>query len=367
MPVTARVAVARLNEPRLRVEEVRLPDPGPDQVIVKEFFSGICHSQLHEIHGTTGPRTDHILLGHEATGTVVAAGKDVRHVKEGDNVWVTFINRNPSFAGEPTKRWSLALPDGQQAWSYDVFTWADHTIAQQRFVVPMPPSARKDVTAIIGCAVPTGFGSVYYTAGVRAGQSVAVFGAGGVGLSAIAGARIVGASPIIAVDLREEKLALAKKMGATVAINASVEDPVARIRELTRRDDRFDINGDPVAGVDFAFDCIGAAATMRQILPAVRPSVLGAPTGGTAVLVGIPVGKTDLDTNDLMMNEKKYIGSMAGSCQPERDFPALLRWFEAGALDLDTLVTRRFKLDQINEAFEALQAGEILGRSIIEF
>ena len=366
MTTRARVAVSRLGEPELRLEEVMLSDPGPDQVVVKEFFSGICHSQLHELHGTGGGRHDNLVFGHEATGVVVAVGSNVSHVKEGDHVWVTFINRNPSYRGVPAPRWSVALPDGEVAWSYDVFTWADHTIADARFIVPMPQESRKDVTAIICCAVPTGVGAVINTARVRPGSSVAVFGVGGVGLSAVAGARLAGARPIIAVDLKAEKLDFAKKLGATIGINANEVDAVAAIRDLTRQDDAYDINGQPIAGVDYAFDCIGVDATMRQILPAARPGVLGIETGGTAVLVGIPTGPIELDTNDMMMNEKKYIGVMAGSALPERDFPVLLSWYEQGLLDLDAMVTRRFKLDEINDAVRALERGEILGRAIIE-
>ena len=121
MPVRARVAVSRFDDPELRVEEVSLPDPGPDQVVVKEYFSGICHSQLHQIHGTGGPRDRHLVMGHEATGVVVAKGANVTHVKEGDTVWVTFINRNEAFKGMPVESIWVDLPGGDRAMTWDVF------------------------------------------------------------------------------------------------------------------------------------------------------------------------------------------------------------------------------------------------------
>ena len=366
MPTDARVVVVPEGEdrPTLRVDHVRLPDPGPNQVVVKQFASGICHSQLHQMHR---PRTGPVVLGHESTGIVVAKGSNVSHVKEGDRVMVTWVPRD----GENTNRRpdpvELELEDGSVARTGNVFTWADNTIADEQYVVAMPNDVRTDVTAIIGCAVMTGAGAVYHTAAVKKGESVAVFGVGGVGLSAITAAAVIGADPIIAVDLDEEKLRFAQKFGATVGVNASQGDPIEKIRELTRRSGEFDMLGNPVAGADFAFDCIGVRKTMEQILPAVRPGVLGRSTGGTAVLVGVPTTMVEIDPRDLLINEKKYIGSIGGSCRPDRDFPMFIRWYKEGALDLDALVTQRFALDQINEATDALEGGKISGRSILEF
>lgn len=350
MPTTARVVVLPQEEAPLRTEEVRLPDPGPHQVVVKQFASGICHSQLHQMHR---PRTSPIVLGHESTGVVLARGSGVTHVKEGDRVMVTWVPRDRAGATHTPEPATLALPDGTVARAQNVFTWADHTIADEQFVVTMPGDVPTDVTAIIGCAVMTGAGAVYHTAGVKEGQSVAVFGAGGVGLSAIAGAAVVGASPIIVVDLTEEKLEFARKFGATIGVNASEGDPVAKVRELTG------------GGADFAFDCIGVKATMEQILPAVRPGILGERSGGVAVLVGVPMTTAELDMRDMLVGEKTYRGSIGGSCRPDRDFPMFLRWFKEGQLDLNALVTARYALDQINEATAALEQGRIAGRSIL--
>ncbi len=362
MPTPARVVIVpeSLGAP-LRIDEVRIPDPGPYQVVVKQYASGVCHSQLHQIHR---PRQTPVILGHESTGVVVAKGAQVRHVKEGDDVMVTWVPRDGEHADRRPEGIDLTLGDGSVAKTASSFTWADVTIADEQYVVKTPGSHRKDVTAIIGCAVMTGAGAVYYTAGVQKGESVAVFGVGGVGLSAIAAAKVVEANPVIAVDLDDEKLEFAKKFGATHGVNASQVDPIEAIREITRKTEP---NGAAVFGADFAFDCIGVKKTMEQILPAARNGVLGARTGGTAVLVGVPTTSAELDARDLLINEKKYIGSIGGSCRPDRDFPMFLRWYAEGDLDLDALVTRRFKIEEINDAVHALETGKITGRAILEF
>ena len=362
MPTDARVVIVpeTLGDP-LKVESVRIPDPGPYQVVVKQYASGVCHSQLHQIHR---PRTTPVILGHESTGVVVAKGREVTHLKEGDDVMVTWVPRDGENASRRPDGVDLQLADGSIAKTTSSFTWADVTVADEQYVVRTPGNHRKDVTAIIGCAVMTGAGAVYYTAGVQKGQSVAVFGVGGVGLSAIAAAKVVEADPVIAVDLDDEKLAFAMKFGATHGVNASRVDPVEAIRELTRKTDGA---GAAIFGADFAFDCIGVRKTMEQILPAARNGVLGSRTGGMAVLVGVPTTPVELDARDLLINEKKYIGSIGGSCRPDRDFPMFLRWYAEGDLDLDALVTRRFKIDEINEAVHALESGQITGRAILEF
>ena len=248
-----------------------------------------------------------------------------------------------------------------------MFTWADHTIADELHVVKLPDDVRTDVTCIIGCAVMTGSGAVIHTAAVSQGQSVAVFGAGGVGLCAIAAARVAGATPIIAVDLDDAKLANARRHGATETVNASRMDPVESIRDLTRSEDQVDMMGQLVAGVDFAFDCIGAEATARQLLPCTRSRPVGTSESGTGVCIGIPRGTFPVEAMDLLAHEKVLTGSIGGSCRPERDVPLFLEWFSRGDLDLDALVTRRFRLDEINQAVAALEKGEIEGRAILEF
>lgn len=363
MGTFARVAVLPADTSVLRIEELELPDPGPTQVVVKQFASGVCHSQLHQMHR---PRTNPVILGHESTGVVLATGSDVSHVGEGDTVLVTWVPRNAATAPSPPVRATLEVSDGV-AQSENVFTWADHTLADQQYVVKVDPSIPTDVTSIIGCAVMTGAGAVINTAKVQPGQSVAVFGVGGVGLSAVVGARMAGADPIIAVDLDDTKLEFAKGFGATHGINASRNDPVEAIHALTRRESQFTMFRTPVSGVDFAFDCIGIKTTMEQIVPACRTGHFGAREGGTAVLVGVPMTTVELNAVDVLLNEKRFIGSIGGSCAPDRDFPRFLEWLDNGDLNLNALVTARYRLDDINEATAALQAGRISGRAILEF
>jgi len=177
----------------------------------------------------------------------------------------------------------------------------------------------------------------------------------------------LGADPIIAVDLDEQKLEFAKAFGATHGINASAVDPVEAIHAMTTKADQFTIFKAPVSGADYAFDCIGIRTTMEQIVPACRSGHFGAGPGGMAVLVGVPTTPVELNAIDVLINEKQFIGSIGGSCAPDRDFPRFLEWYDSGELDLDQLVTARYRLDQINEATDALQAGRIQGRAILEF
>jgi Zn-dependent alcohol dehydrogenase len=362
MGTSARVVVVPAAPGPLRIDEVVLPDPGPHQVVVKQFASGICHSQLHQMHG---PRTTPQVLGHESTGVVVAAGKGVNHVSEGDRVMVTWVPRRPRMRRPPELR--LALGDGTEVATRVVFTWADNTIADDQFVVPLRDGVATDVTSIIGCAVMTGAGAVVHSAGVRKGESVAVFGVGGVGLSAITAASILGAAPVIAVDLVDDKLETARKFGATETVNARNRDPVAAIHDLTRNSRATTMAGEPISGVDYAFDCIGVEATMSQIVPAARTGEFGRRSGGTAVLVGVPQGNLPIDPRDLLIQEKILMGSLGGSCHPDRDFPVFLDWYQDGRLDLDSLVTARYRIDQINEATTELEQGRISGRSILVF
>ena len=190
------------------------------------------------------------------------------------------------------------------------------------------------------------------TADVQKGQSVAVFGVGGVGLSIISGAASAGADPIIAVDLEEEKLEFAKRFGATHGVNASRKDGVEGVRRLSD------------GGVDFAFDAIGAVKTMGQILPAVRPSVMGLRTGGTAVLVGVPETDFSLNVREVIAGERKFMACIGSSSKPERDFPRFLDAYDSGILKLEELVTKRYRIEQANEAIHDLDLDRIAGRSI---
>ena len=364
MPTPARVVVLPQEPGPLQIVDVDLPDPGPYEVVVKQYASGVCHSQLHQMHN---PRENPIVLGHESTGIVLEVGSAVDHVAPGDMVMVTWVPRNASGTDRAPVLATLRLPDGSVAESENVFTWADITIADEQFVVKVAADTNRDVTSIIGCAVMTGAGAVENTANVKAGESVAVIGVGGVGLSAVVAAKVVGANPIIAVDLDDEKLAFARQFGATHTINAGEGDPVEKIKALTTRSHQRNFFGLPVSGVDYAFDCIGLKQTMEQSVPAVRDAAFGAESGGTAVLVGVPQTEVELDALDVLLMEKKFVGSIGGSCSPDRDFPKYLEWYASGQLDLDAMVTERFSLDQINEATHALETGQVSGRAIIVY
>lgn len=364
MPTSARVVVLPEDPGPLQIMEVELPDPGPYQVVIKQFASGICHSQLHQMHQ---PRTSPVVLGHESTGIVLKKGHEVSHVAEGDTVLVTWVPRDAANTNRAAEAATLTLPDGSEATSQNVYTWADHTIADEQYVVKTSPDIDKHLSAIIGCAVMTGAGAVENTAGVTAGDSVAIFGVGGVGLSAIVAASKLKANPIIAVDLDDQKLEFARQFGATHTVNARDKDPIRAIRDLTVNESKRNMGGKPVSGADFVFDCIGLKTTMEQIAPAARSGFFGAEPGGTAVLVGVPMTAVELNAIDILVNEKKFIGSIGGSCSPDRDFPKYVNWSKSGPLNLDTLVTERYTIDQINEATTALENGDIKGRSILVF
>jgi Zn-dependent alcohol dehydrogenase len=335
------------------IDEVELPDPSPTQILVKQFASGICHTQLHTLHNPDAKTP--LLLGHEATGVVVAAGSQVRHVRAGDHVMLSFMPRRLRSAARPELPTLKVRGQALRA-SGASCTWSEDVVVDETFVVPLDTDVATDVTAIIGCAVATGCGAVLNTANVRPGDSVVVFGVGGVGLCAVQAAANVSAGPIIAVDLTDEKLEFAKRFGATHGINARTEDPVARILEMTD------------GGADFAFDAIGHPDTVARLLPSVRPAIPGwRPEGGTAVQVGVPRQQTHIPViGDILPGGKVYRGTYGGSARPERDFPMYVRWFKQGKLPLDLLVSRRFKLEEVNEACSALERGEILGRAIIE-
>jgi Zn-dependent alcohol dehydrogenase len=262
----------------------------------------------------------------------------------------------------------LQLADGSVATCpQGIFTWSDVTIADAHYVVKVPTDTPMVEAAILGCAVMTGAGAVRNTAVVKAGDSVAVIGVGGVGLSAVTAARVAGAEPIVAVDLSDSKLRLAHDFGATHLVNGRQCDPVEEIRSLTRSDTEYTYGGEAVSGVDFAFDCIGMPATMGQAVAIARSGTFGGKPGGTAVLVGAPSDTFELDARDMLVNEKRFIGSLGGSSTPDRDVPEFLEWHRSGVFEVGRLVTDRFELDQINVAVEALANGAVRGRAVLTF
>ncbi len=363
MGTKARAAIFIEPKKPLIVDEVEFPDPGPDQVLVKLFASGVCHSQLHRMQRPAPPgHRLPALLGHESTGIVAAKGREVKHVKEGDHVITTWVDRDNATTDQPlvthalNERAQYTADWHDQSVIHSAATWAEYALAQERVVLPLPNDVPTDVTSVVGCAVMTGAGAIINTLQVRPGQSVAVIGAGGIGLCAISAAAIVAAHPIIAVDVGAAKLELARRFGATHVINSKDVDAVQAIKNLTG------------GGVDFAVDAVGLPQTQEQILRAVRPGYSGLNRGGTALLVGItpPDAKAILDTS-LFIGSRSFTRTSGGDCKPERDFPIFVRWFREGKLKLNDLVTRRYRLEQINEAVDDLEHGRILGRAILTF
>ena len=336
---------------KLTVGNVQIPDPRPDQVLVKLHSSGICHSQLHQMHNPDSPTPS--LLGHEGTGTVIAKGSEVDHLKEGDLAIVTWVNRTP-IKGRPTFP-HTGVTYNEAPLNGATYTWGEHVLVRGGYVVKIPKQSNKYSSSIVGCAVLTGAGAVLHTAKVKPEDSVAIFGVGGVGLSALIMAKILEAYPIIAVDISDEKLQFAKKFGATHLINSSKQDPIEAIHEITS------------GGSDYSFDTVGLRITNEQILPSVRGGGSGAENiGGMAVLVGMPGKEMTLDPGHFMFHQRQFRGSL-GATYPDRDFSMYLRLYEDCKLPLEELITKEYKLDDINEACDDLEKGRIAGRSIINF
>ena len=339
----------------MRIEQVELGEPAPGDALVALTATGICHSDLHYLRGwrdVTAP----MLMGHEGTGEVVAVGEGVDHLAPGDRVITSLVRRDgdPSGEGEPRSassvRWNGAELDGH---AEKVYTWAEHALLDADYLVKVPADTPRDVAAPIGCGVITGAGTVLNALDVQAGESCAVFGVGGVGLSAVVAARVRGAEPIIAVDLADEKLDFARGFGATEVVNASDGDPVERIRELTG------------GGVDYAIDAIGARGTTTQIVDSLRAR-RGHRRGGVAAMIATG-NVIRVPTGSMVLGQKTLLGVLLGSALPERDIPEILRWHREGLFDLDALVTERHAIDEINDITSRLDAGKVLGRAIAVF
>ena len=359
MPTKTPAAIYVEQGKPMVIDDIDLPDPGPTQVLVRQFATGICHSQLHELD-RPNPALP-LVLGHESTGIVTAAGKDVTHVKEGDHVMVTWVPRTPG------GRQPIVAKVGYKGTDVNfgapvaagTFTWARDIVVDEQVILPLDKDADVNATAPVGCAVMTGVGAAINAAQVRPGDSVAVIGVGGVGLSVVAGAAIAGAYPIIAVDLTDEKIEFARQFGATHGVNAARGDAVEQVNQM--------MGGAPTDGVDHAFDAIGAKITMEQCLMMARARRPGEREGGQGIIVGVPHGDPPTPPLRMIFGGKVYRGAPGGCSYPDRDFPMMIRWFMEGRLPLDKMVTRTYTLEQINEACDDLRAGKIAGRSIVKF
>lgn len=352
MATPTRIVVQDDKDGPLDIREITLPDPAPHQVLVEMIATGVCHSQIFWMHQN---RTAPMLFGHEGYGVVTATGSAVTTVAPGDTVMITWlprtsVSRRPEVSG-------VELPDGTRAQSPNVYTWAEHALVDELYIYPLTDHTHDETVSIVGCAIFTGAGSVIHSGALEPGGTVAVFGVGGVGLAAIAGARQLGAQHIVAVDRIARKLDFAKQFGATELIDATTTDPVARIHELIHRPGY-------ETGVDLALDCVGAEITTRQALKSVRKGVLGSHRGGTASIVGLPQGEFPVDVPELLYGQKTLSGALAGSCQQE-DIGTFLDWYADGALDLQALVTNRYPFDDIVRAVDDLAHGAVLGRAIV--
>ncbi|MGE8065243.1 Zn-dependent alcohol dehydrogenase [Pseudomonas sp. NPDC089569] len=347
----------------LTIEEVGISKPGPREVLVRTVAVGLCHSDLHFIEGMY-PFPAPVVLGHEAAGIVEQVGSDVRTVKPGDHVVTCLtaycghcdhcVTGHLSLCQSPdTKRGTeeeprLTYVKKPLPQFYNLSAFAEQMLVHEHALVAINRDMPLDRAALLGCAVISGTGAVFNSANVCPGETVAVIGCGGIGLSTINGAALAGAGRIIAIDMLDSKLQLARKFGATDVINANNGDVVQQVQELTR------------GGVHHSFECIGLKQTAEQAFGMLR-------RGGTATVLGMikPGVKLELPGLDLL-GEKKIQGSMLGSNRFPVDIPRLVDFYLQDRLKLDELISQRISLERINEGFDDLRRGE-LARSVIVF
>ena len=349
---------------KLQIEDIQIDSPGPREVLITTTAAGLCHSDLHFIEGKY-PYFTPTVVGHESAGVVEAVGDQVTYVKPGDHV-VTYLsvfcgecknclNGRPtlctnqeSVARKPTDPPRLSQ-NGSPIYQFlNLSSFAEQMLVHEHAVVKIDPDFPLETAAILGCGVSTGLGAAMRTANVRPGDTVAVIGLGGVGISALQGARIAGADRIIAVDTLEEKLKLAEKLGATDLVDATKGDPVGQVQALTG------------LGVDHAFEAIGLKVTAEQAFRMTRP-------GGTATVIGmIPFG-TSIEINGFeLLSERRLQGCIMGSRNFREAIPSYIELYKQGRLKLDELLSARIQLDDVNEAFDKLSRGEVM-RSVITF
>lgn len=362
--IVAQGAIAReVNKPA-QIENFIVPAPGPGEARVKILASGVCHTDLSAKNGVFGTDGFPFLLGHEGAAIVESVGQGVTNVAEGDHVILAW--RAPCgdcrfcLVGKPhlcaaslnatTKM--HAESDGVELTPVlGIGTFCTHTLVHSRQCIPVDASLPPAQMSLIGCGVMTGIGAALYSAKVEVGSSVAVFGCGGVGDSVIMGAKLAGATTIIAVDLDPRKLEWATQFGATHTVDPRETEPVARIKELTGG-----------FGVNYSFEAVGRADTLEQAL-------FCRDLAGTCVMIGVGGPASVLEK--LSLGKFFDLGgslrvSWYGDCLPSRDFPILADWYRQGNLDLDRVVTKNIALDEVEESFQAMHRGETL-RSVIMF
>lgn len=351
-------AVVCLDENKISVEDVTLDPPREGEVRVKMAACGVCHSDLSLINGTI-PHPRPVVLGHEGAGTVAEVGPGVTNVAAGDAVIMSFVpncgscfhclrdeaylcNALPQGGVQRDGTSRLHMGDTQLLAMTALGAMAEEIVCPAINVVGIDSGVPLQAAALVGCGVTTGVGAATKTANVRPGSTVAVFGCGGVGLCVIQGARLAGAEQIIAVDLAENKLEMAAGFGATDGVNAGDGDPVAKVQELTGG-----------VGVDYAFEVIGVPSVVDQAYRATR-------RGGTLTVVGVGKLSDQVGFNALLLplQGKTIKGCMYGNVNPRVDFPKMLELHRRKRLDLDSLVTRTYSIDEAPQAFSDLESGK---------
>jgi len=352
----------------LIIEELDLFEPGPTCVLVEVAAAGLCHSDLSVINGSR-PRPMPMVLGHEASGIIRHVGSQVDHLAPGDHVVFSYVpacgrclycaTAHPALCENGAKT-NLAgtLLDGKRYLSdragrpvhhhLGVSAFSEFTVAAAESVIKIDPDVPLEIAALFGCAVLTGVGAVINTARVEPGSSVAVFGLGGVGLSAVMGAVLAGAETILAIDPLKHKLELARSLGATHAL-PSGNDIVSKIRELSK------------GGVDYAFESTGIGSVMATAYESTR-------RGGTTITASLPAPseRFALPITNLVAEERTVKGSFMGSAVPKRDIPRLIALHQAGRLPVEKLVTGTIQLEEMNTAFDRLATGEAT-RQLLQF
>ncbi|HXW85262.1 MAG TPA: Zn-dependent alcohol dehydrogenase [Candidatus Binataceae bacterium] len=349
----------------LSIEKVQIDDPREHEVLVKIAASGVCHSDLHFVDGLYMWPTPAV-LGHEAAGVVERVGSQVSYLKPGDHVIACLsvfcgyceecMSGHPNLcsnkastqrAGNEKQRLTQGnTPVSQFA---DLSTYAEKMLVHENALVKIDNDMPLDRAALIGCGVMTGVGAAINTAKVTPGSTVAVFGAGGVGLAIIQGARVAGARIIIAVDKFKNKLELAKKLGATHGVDASAGDPIGEIRKIC-----------DAPGVEFSFEAIGLKVAAEQAYECLAP-------GGVATIVGmVPLGQKVEVPGFSLLGERRIQGCFMGSNRFRIDMPRIIELYRQGRVNLDDMVSRRGRLEDVNEAFRAMKAGEV-ARTVLMF
>lgn len=361
-----RAAVMHAPRAEMVVEDLELDEPRADEVAVRLVATGVCYSDLKALNGERELKLP-MVLGHEGAGIVEAVGRSVTSVAPGDHVVLSAIARcgrcDACMAGRPwlcatagatifagtmldgTTRLRLGGRTVHHFFSQSSF--AERAVVPEGAAVRVRPDVPLDRVAVLACGVSTGLGAVLNAARVEVGQRVAIIGCGGVGASAVVGAALAHAGTIVAVDVAEDKLDLARSLGATHAVDASREDPVERVRALT------------AGGADHAFECVGSAATMAQLVEMLRP-------GGHGHIVGTaPPGTRFSFPTDGFIRDKHLHGVTLGNVRAAVDIPRYVDLYAAGKLPLERLVTRSYPLEAINEALAALDHG--VGRGVVVF